>query len=71
MKADAKVSTTSCSPEDRTERFVFSHTEYDSVGSLSATFLNEEAGGKTDFCLPCFVCLSTYTTILSTCVLTR
>lgn len=42
IKSDAKVSTTSCSPEDRTEHFVLSHTECDSVGSLSARFLDEK-----------------------------
>lgn len=69
-KADAKVSTTSCSPEDRTEHFVLSHTECDSVGFLSARFLDEEAGGRTDFCLSCFLCLASDVTILSSSVLT-
>lgn len=68
-KADAEVSTTSCSPEDRTEHFVLSHTECDSVGSLSATFLDEEAGARTDFCLPCFLSLASDVTNPSSSVL--
>lgn len=58
MKSEAKVSTISCSPEGRTECFVLSYTECDSVGSPSARFLEEEAGGRTDFHLPHFLILA-------------
>lgn len=58
MKLEAKVSTTSCAPEGRTECFVLSHTECDTVGSPSARSLDEEAGGKTDFHLPHFLSLA-------------